>query len=261
MMARAFDPKLFTAIAGQRGLLWGTPLDYRETTASTNDDALEAARTGAPEGSLFVTDHQTRGRGRHGRQWWAEPGDSLLFSLLLRPNADVSANTALTLAIGLGVRNALAPFSRSDLGIKWPNDIVVGEHKLAGILCEGQLEHNRLTALVIGVGINVYSSPPVEAHMFGTCLVELGTPPRREQLLVEILLAIQEQLRKVQERGLPAVLAELSAHDALRGQEVTITGAHELRGQAQGIDGQGNLLVLSEHGLRTIASGTVVRVR
>ncbi len=253
---------------------WGEPLTYLEQTGSSNDDALAAARAGAASGSVFLAEHQTRGRGRRGRTWLAEPGQSLLFSVLLRPQQDKqqSANpqhghppstggAALTLAIGLGVRAALAPYSREPLLVKWPNDILCGRRKLAGILCESQLSGSHITAIVLGIGINVgpQSFPP-ELAADVTCLREqlpAGCVLEREALLVELLAELEQRVQQFESEGIMPLLDEFRRHDALRDQPVTVSAQRELSGIARGVDAEGQLLLETEGVLLPVHAGTV----
>jgi BirA family biotin operon repressor/biotin-[acetyl-CoA-carboxylase] ligase len=259
----AFDVARFRALHQERGLGWGAPLIYARTTGSTNDDALAAARSGGASGSVFLADHQTQGRGRRGKTWVAAPGQHLLFSILLRPTGDATATGvgALTLAVGLGVREALAASSSVPLGLKWPNDVLAGARKLAGILCEGHFAGARLEAVVIGVGINVLgASYPPELEGQVACLEALATsgpPPERERLLVEVLGAVEARVGTYLDAGFGALLDEFTRHDALAGERVEISGASPIVGIARGVDAGGRLLVESDGLIVPVISGTV----
>ncbi|MEO8181099.1 MAG: biotin--[acetyl-CoA-carboxylase] ligase [Deltaproteobacteria bacterium] len=266
-MSGRFDVEQFLELRrSQAAPTWGEPLTYGEQTGSTNDDALAAARQGAASGSVFLAEHQSAGRGRRGRRWLAESGQSLLFSVLLRPAAGasaaqaVSAQTgALTLAVGLGVRAALAPYSEQPLSVKWPNDVLCGRRKLAGILCESQLQAGRVDAVVIGVGINVgqQAFPPELAHDV-TSLEELsGSGHSREQLLLAVLSEVERRATAGERTGLGDLLEEFRAHDALRDRKVYVSGAREITGIARGVDGAGQLLLETDGIVITINSGTV----
>lgn len=241
-------------------LTWGDPLTYSEQTGSTNDDALAAARQGAPSGSVFLAEQQTAGRGRRGRRWLAESGQSLLFSVLLRPAlAGVAPTGALTLAVGLGVRAALAAYSAQPLSVKWPNDVLCARRKLAGILCESQLQAGHVDAIVIGVGINVGRQAfPAELASDVTSLAELSErSPSREQLLVDVLAQVERRALVCAGAGLPGLLDEFRAHDGLRDSQVTVSGAREIVGIARGIDDEGQLLLDTDGVLIAVHSGTV----
>jgi len=257
---RAFDPERFEALRARAG--FGAALHYRTATGSTNDDALAAARAGAPSGSVFIADHQTQGRGRRGKSWVAAPGHHLLFSILVRPGAAAPPPSALTLAVGLGVRGALAPASLTPLGLKWPNDVLAAGRKLAGILCEGQFTGSSLSAVVIGIGINVLAAPyPDELAPHVTCLEALAGErarvPSREQLLASVLAEVEARLETCTSQGFAALLGEFAAHDALAGERVEVSGGAALAGIARGVDAEGRLLVESDGLLVPVLSGTV----
>ena len=132
------------------GRLWSR-LDVLAQTGSTNDDLLASARAGAAEGAVLVAEHQTRGRGRQGRQWVSRTGSALIFSVLLRPAAVPPADRGwLPLLTGVAVARALRQVAGVDAALKWPNDVLADGAKLAGILAEQAGE-----AIVIGVGLNV----------------------------------------------------------------------------------------------------------
>jgi BirA family biotin operon repressor/biotin-[acetyl-CoA-carboxylase] ligase len=251
-----------SAPGAQSAPTWGEPLSYAAETGSTNDDALAAAREGAPSGSVFLAEQQSAGRGRRGRRWLAESGHSLLFSVLLRPAASPAGGAqtgALTLAVGLGVRAALAPYSSEPLRVKWPNDVLAGRRKLAGILCESQLNAGRVEAIVIGIGINVgRQSFPPELAADVTSLEELsGRGHSREQLLSDVLAQVERRAAEHERGGLELLLDEFRAHDALRDQRVFVSGAREMTGVARGVDGEGHLLLETDGIVVAVNSGTV----
>lgn len=266
-----FNLGRFADLRRERALTWGAPLVYSVETGSTNDDALAAARAGAASGSVFLADHQTQGRGRRGKAWVATPGQHLLFSILLRDlqhdiqrdiqNDSAAGVGALTLAVGLGVRAALAAHAQAGLAVKWPNDVLAGSRKLAGILCEGQFVGSRLDAVVIGIGINVLTAaypPELEAQI--ACLEGIAAPGaalERERLLVEVLAAIEARVGTYLGAGFGGLLSEFSQHDALAGERVEISGASPVVGTARGVDAAGRLLVESDGSIVPVISGTV----
>jgi BirA family biotin operon repressor/biotin-[acetyl-CoA-carboxylase] ligase len=254
---KPFDAARFRTQARELKTKLGRPLMYEPITGSTNDNALLAARAGAPHGSLFVADEQTAGRGRRGNAWLAAPGESLLFSVLLRPTLELSQASALTLAVGLALRDAVSPLLAETAQIKWPNDLYVNGKKLAGILLESQLQGDRLQAVVVGVGLNVSARDfPPEIAARATSLTVLGAGRvEREALLQEILNALALRLDAFQHTGVAGILDELNAADALRGQRVRVDGQE---GVGRGLDEQGRLLL--EDGanvVHAITAGTV----
>lgn len=135
---------------------WGRSLTVHERTASTMDDASAAAAEGAKDGHVILADQQTRGRGAHGRQWLSPPGSDLYFSVITRPAVEPASTALITLATGLGVRDAVASLlpSRSVL-VKWPNDIWIERRKCAGVLVESRTLGMSIDSVIIGVGLNV----------------------------------------------------------------------------------------------------------
>lgn len=233
-------------------------------TDSTNDDALAAARAGAPHGALFVTDAQERGRGRRGNTWHAAPGEALLFSVVLRPELAPERASSLALVAGLAVRAAVAKALDSagvakTAQVKWPNDVVVERLKVAGILVESQMRGDKLAAAVVGVGLNVgrLELPP-EVKLRATSLVELNAKVKREELLAEVLGELEARLARLERElePLSTLVTELSACDAVRGERVSVG---DIAGIAMGIDALGNLLVLDDGGrTHKVSSGHVV---
>ena len=253
----AFDAERFRLQSREAKPSLGRPLMYQAVTGSTNDDALLAARSGAPHGSLFVADEQTAGRGRRGNAWLAAPGENLLFSVLLRPELELSQTSALTLAVGLALRDAMAPLLASAPLIKWPNDLLVNEKKLAGVLVESQLQGDRLQAVVVGVGLNVATRDfPEEIAARATSLALLGaTELKREELLQRILSALTVRVEAYQRTGVAGIGAELNAADALAGKRVRVDGQI---GVGRGVDELGRLILEDDGGVsHAVLSGTV----
>ncbi|HEV8247721.1 MAG TPA: biotin--[acetyl-CoA-carboxylase] ligase [Polyangiaceae bacterium] len=259
-MTSSFDRVRFQALASARSLRLGQPIVSVRSTASTNDLALDAARSGGAHGATFVADEQTHGRGRHGRSWLSAPGESLLVSILLRPRLPLSHAVALPLAVGLGVRKVVATLVGSNLAteLKWPNDVLVSGKKISGVLVESQIRGAELEAAVVGIGLNMgcLSFPP-ELSEQATSLALLGAEGlQREAVLVELLSALDDYLRRIEDQGVAALSAELERHDALRGCQLSVDG---LVGRASGIDSTGRLLLIDEQGeAHALAAGHVV---
>jgi BirA family biotin operon repressor/biotin-[acetyl-CoA-carboxylase] ligase len=252
-----FDANRFRVESRERRPALGRPLMYQAVTGSTNDDALLAARAGAPHGSVFIADEQTAGRGRRGHTWVAAPGESLLFSVLLRPKLELAQTSALTLAVGLALRDAVTPLISTAPELKWPNDLLVQGKKLAGVLVESQLQGDQLQAVIVGVGLNVATREfPAEIAASATSLALLGaTHLEREALLFDLLDAMSARLSAYQQSGVAGILSELNAADALRGKRVRVESAV---GVGRGLDEQGRLLIEDDaHETHAILSGSV----
>lgn len=133
----------------------GHPTYYYPTIGSTNDVAHQLARDGAGDGALVLADEQTAGRGRLDRGWWAPAGTCLLFSLLLRPALPLHRASQLTMCLGLGAAEGIRRATGAQIGLKWPNDLMMRGRKLGGMLVELRGEGERLDYAVLGLGLNV----------------------------------------------------------------------------------------------------------
>ena len=155
---------------------------------STNDEAAALARAGAPAGLLVVADHQTAGRGRKGRRWLSVPGSSLCFSLVLRPGVERRAWPLLSLAAAAALARCLQAVA-ADVALKWPNDVLIGGRKVAGILIETVDRPGGSPAAVIGVGVNVArnSIPPGMEDSAASVSSATGSDVLRQSLLVSFL--------------------------------------------------------------------------
>lgn len=229
--------------------------------ASTNDEAIQAAKRGALHGTVFVADSQTSGRGRRGRRWSSNPGENLLVSVLLRPNLDLETASRLTLAVGLAVREAASVYVETPPRLKWPNDVWVGTKKLAGILVESQVSGASLDSVIVGVGLNVSSRIlPGEiadlATSLALCEARPGAPELSlEGVLARVLVQLERRLAEFEQRGLTPMLEELRRHDALLGSHVRVD---EHRGVARGIDQNGALVLEAADGqFFRVETGTV----
>ncbi len=253
----AFSDQRFAELAKIRLQRFGTALTVLQSTESTNDQAAEAAKAGTTDGAVFLADQQTRGRGRQGNTWSSARGESLLFSLLLRTSLPLERVSALTLAVGLGVRDGLSVSVDDPLTVKWPNDVLAANRKLAGILIETQSRGAAVESIVVGIGINVLTTDfPSEVRDTATSLALLGAITlEREAILVDVLEHLEDRIAAYERAGLAPLNEELNAHDALRGKRIEVDGTS---GEACGIDGAGRLLIKKDDGQTVpIVAGTV----
>jgi BirA family biotin operon repressor/biotin-[acetyl-CoA-carboxylase] ligase len=254
-----FDAATFQARRTSLGFRLGEPLVTAAETGSTNDDAFAAARAGAPHGAVFVADSQRSGRGRRGSAWTSPAGENLTFSVLLRPALPAERISAIALVAGLAVRAAAGARISDAVAIKWPNDVLAGEKKLAGILVESRVSGAEVEAVVVGVGMNVsMTSLPEEIAAVATSLALLGDPaPSREALLAEVLAGFERRFDAFARGGLSSLLSELRQHDALLGKMLAVGG---VRGEGAGIGMDGALLIRDAAGVvHEVTSGTVER--
>jgi BirA family biotin operon repressor/biotin-[acetyl-CoA-carboxylase] ligase len=241
------------AVVAERGSALGRPLYLLPTTSSTNDEAKRAAREGAPHGATWVAESQTHGRGRQGRTWVSPPGEGLLFSVLARVECHASRLPRAALVAGLAVRDAVARAApAATVQLKWPNDVLVGGRKIAGVLVEVVTGGTRAQAVVCGVGINVHTRefpPDIAERATSLALAAEGAALDRAVVLADVLEGLDRDLHLVLDRGLGLVRARLEAADALRGKRVTSDDGDA--GVACGIDDDGRLLVRRPDGVLT----------
>jgi BirA family biotin operon repressor/biotin-[acetyl-CoA-carboxylase] ligase len=234
----------------ERGCGLGHPMHVLAATVSTNDDALRAAREGAPHGATWVAEHQSGGRGRRGREWVSAAGESLLFSVVLRLSCAPARLPPIALVAGLAVRVAvMRSLPGVDVKIKWPNDVFVAGRKVAGVLIETVTVGRSVQAVVLGVGVNVHTRvfpDDIAAVATSVALHSPVGPPDRASLLADTLASLDGDLHVVVSRGLGLFRARLDAADGLRGLRVASEAGDA--GVASGIDDDGNLLVRRDDG-------------
>ena len=229
---------------------FGSPYLFFYETGSTQDVLRDSAY---PHGAVAVAEHQTAGRGRAGRRWDDSPSTALLFSVLLRPPASAPL-PQLALVAGLGVAAALEQESASPMLLKWPNDVLSGGRKVAGILLEASG-----STVVCGVGINVNNAegdlPSVIRTPATSLRIAAGRPFDRGTVIAEVLLALEDRYEDWLVGGLPSLAGELEARNALEGSRVRVDGR---TGTARVIAPDGRLSVVLDRGDRVLVqSGEV----
>lgn len=238
---------------------------------STNTALADAARDGAPHASVLVAEEQTAGKGRLGRTWTAPARSGLFTSILVRPATPAASWTWLPLLAGLAVRDAVRTACDLEIGLKWPNDVVVrgGElsgRKLGGILCETVPEH---AAIVVGIGLNVSLRPAELPTPQAASLAQLTEGPTdRDTLLRALLRAFGERYARWAAAGGDAGKAGLADAYAQActsiGLEVRaeLPGGREVTGRATGVGASGALLVsTADQGEVGVGAGDVVHLR
>lgn len=239
----------------------GHTLLTRATTGSTNDDVFDAIASGLPDGVAVVADEQTLGRGRAGRTWTHAPGKGLALSLALHPGCDVRQAGLVPLAAGLALARAVTALGGSPR-LKWPNDVLLGSRKLAGVLCEMR----NLPAgpvVIVGVGVNVSHAEAdfaPELRPIATSLALAGVACTVEDVAAEFLNAFEPLWAELQEGDRRVVLEGWRAAAAFWGEPVTArTPAGDVHGVAQRLDDDGGLVLRLESGAETtVLAGDVV---
>ena len=245
-------------------------IQHFETVTSTSTLALEAAQSGAPEGSVWVADEQTAGRGRGGHTWHSTPTDGLYFSLLLRPTLPPDKALWLSLATGLSVQSAILEVTGHQPDLRWPNDLLLGEKKFGGILVETALTPTGqpLRHAVIGIGLNLaHRTLPQDLQPIATSLyLTTRTVCPRETILAAVLRALEANLQALEAEisgTLPSATQTLLNRFAqsstwVHGKSVHVGEGEGYTGVTAGLDPRGFLLVRTSDGtLRTVLSGGV----
>ena len=241
----------------------GRDIRVFETTNSTNDIIEKLARDGVQEGAVVFAEAQTRGRGRLGRKWLSPPRRGLWFSVLLRPDIRLQAATQLTVAAATALVRAIREQTGLSPEIKWPNDILIRERKVAGVLTELAAELDRVKYLTLGIGVDVNltaSEFPTELRKLATSLkIESGRHVNRIDLAAAILRELDRDYARLCSGRFDAVADEWQRQCLTIGRRVTIhMGPHRFQGHAEALDDDGALLLRTEHGrLERIVGGDV----
>lgn len=240
---------------------FGRNLSYHEVTDSTNIQAKMLALKGSAEGSVVVADSQTGGRGRMGRTWLSVSGKNLYFTIILRPGVPSLRVPQLTLLVAVAIHRALARFvPELQPKIKWPNDILVNEKKICGVLCEMQSEPDFTHFVVVGLGINVNQSEfPGELEGRATSLfLESGRTHSKPELLAGFLNQFEPLYdRWLGEEDLGFVLPYIEEHSLLQSRVVYVEQFNRtINGTVTGIAKGGELMLASaECGTVLVSSG------
>jgi BirA family biotin operon repressor/biotin-[acetyl-CoA-carboxylase] ligase len=252
MSAASSSPPAYDVRAIQAGLRTATigrTIHYQDTIASTNATASALAQDGACHGTLVLADTQTAGRGRRGRHWYSPPTRNLYCSIILRPDQSQAGYlTIIPLASALAVADAIADVGRIQCRLKWPNDIMIGDKKVAGILCESA-GGKSATVVVVGIGINANGRRedfPSETQATATTLLaEGGTPVDRAVLVAVLMNRLEERLSLLSSRAVSAVLDSYRGRCATLGQLVraTMGDGDMIEGIAETIGEDGSLLI------------------
>ena len=240
-------------------------MSVHEELDSTNAEATRLARAGGAHGSVVVAEHQRAGRGRLDRRWESPPRSALTFSVVWRPPAPVECWPWLPLLTGYAVREALLAMG-VQAQLKWPNDVLIDDRKVAGVLVE-RVETPAGPAAIVGVGLNVsMTEEELPVPTAGSLALALGTAPDRTELLLALLAALAasyaEWLAEA-DAGSPGLRAAYRTACSTIGRTVRaeLPDGHTLIGRATGVDAQGRLVLATAAGSSTIGAADVVHIR
>ena len=256
LLPQLLDPML-------RGTIFAGHVHHYYRAGSTNSVAMEAAAAGAPEGSVFLAEQQTAGRGRGTNKWHSAESTGIYCSVVLRPALPPADVLVLSLAAGLAVHSAVAGMGAGiPPDLKWPNDLLIGGKKFCGILTEMSAEATRVRHIVVGIGINVNQTRfPEELQSIATSLqVTTGSEWSRMELCAALLKSLDREYR--------ALLGDSGAHENIlrrfEANSPTVRGCHVhvdenggIDGVTEGLDPRGFLKVRTAEGVRIVYSGTV----
>lgn len=267
-----FDiPSLDTALAGTR---FGGRLQYFASIDSTNALAMADGARGEADGTVYLADEQTAGRGRGDHAWHSEPGNGLYVSVLLRPLTHLANPLPpadalwLSLVAGIAAHDAVLRVTGLAIDVRWPNDLMFGGQKFGGILTELNAEATRVRYAVIGMGINVnHSRFPEELSAQATSLRIAGLRAwPRQPLLIAVLKALDRALNQLtsatsladQQSARRDILIRFESISSwVRGKRVRVDEGEGYAGITAGLDEQGFLLIETSRGLRRVLSGGV----
>lgn len=221
-------------------------LSYIEETTSTNDDMMRRVLDGAPHGAAIYAGVQTKGRGRQGRPWTSAPKQTLALSVGVAGERFRTYLTMIPLAVGVAMAELIESTSDVKCDLKWPNDLLVNDQKIGGILCEGVHQGARFKGAVIGVGINLnITRNALDAanlpHATST-LIETNAPVDVDRLAERARLRIVQEVDALADGGRSALLARWQTRDVTHGRRVHLL-AKNTYGTAEGIDRDGALQV------------------
>ncbi|AOZ91316.1 biotin--[acetyl-CoA-carboxylase] ligase [Paenibacillus crassostreae] len=241
----------------------GSKVEVIKTTFSTQEDARRRAEQGAAEGTLIIAEEQTGGKGRLGRKWFSPYGKGIWMSLILRPQQPLKFASQLTLLTGVAVCRAIRQVTGLEVGIKWPNDILIQKRKICGILLESAIEDNVMRYCIAGIGISVNvddNDYPDELKTIATSLkIESGSTVNRTLLIAAVMEEFETLYQIYQQKGFRPIINLWEALSLNLNEEVIVHSHQGIQeGIAVGLDSSGALLVDMGMGeIKPVISGDV----
>lgn len=248
---------------GLRTVSFGRKIYTFDRIDSTNTCARALAACWAEEGTVVFADEQTAGRGRLGRSWLAAPGENLTFSLILRPVIPPERLGLLSLLVGAGIARGIEEALGLRVFCKWPNDLLSGGRKLAGILLESSFASDRIDHVIVGIGLNVNQRafPPELASRATSLALETGRPLDRLALFKAVLKSLEDEYAAQAAEGFTSTISRWLAYAPVIGRGITVAH-HEtvVSGHVKGVNPDGSLVVTSPAGDQAFLAGDVTIV-
>lgn len=244
-------------------------LEWLSSTESTNTEILNRAREGAPAWTVVAAESQSHGRGRLSRSWHSPAGEGLYFSILLRPHLSFDLLSLITLAAAVALCRGVEAVCGISLAIKWPNDLLLDQRKLGGILTETELAAGAdRPVVIVGIGINVTTPkahlPSPDTGQATSLLINTGKRYSRRELLGAVVREMQAVMAALEQGDRKGVLAQWRARDGLLGRTLTwvSTTGDRVTGEAMGIDDNGRYQVRDRTGTcHEVLSGDLTLAR
>lgn len=237
---------------------------WLKTTESTMKDATALAARGEPHGTVVVADRQTAGIGRQGHSWYSESTGGLYLSIILRMALAPELLPVLTMALGLATQRAIEEATAVACDLRWPNDVLLHDRKVAGILVQGPERSNGVlidAVLIAGIGVNVNQTEfPADLDAIATSLrIETGAEFSREKLLDRIVAESLQYAALLSDRGKRPILEQFKARSSyVEGKQVEVDApGGVIEGVTAGLDENGFLKVRTAHGIETVFTGGV----
>jgi BirA family biotin operon repressor/biotin-[acetyl-CoA-carboxylase] ligase len=251
-----------------KGTVFAERIHHYFRVGSTNSEAMQSAAAGEPEGSVFLAEEQTAGRGRGNHAWHSEKSAGIYCSVILRPELAPADTLGLTLAAGLAVHAAVEQVTGIKADLRWPNDLLLGGKKFCGILTEMNAEPTRVRWIVVGTGINVNQAAfPAALREQATSLrIETGHARSRVELAAALLKSLDRECRHIfshlggvgPQQALGEVIRRFEERSSwARGRRVRVEENGGYEGVTEGLEARGFLRVRTESGMRTVLSGGV----
>jgi len=240
--------------------IFGREIHYHEVLPSTNVFAKTLLQGGVREGALVITDHQTDGRGRLSRTWSSEPHKNLTFSAIVKPKIEPECFGILSLYASLSVAEAVEDITSMKPNCKWPNDVQLNGKKICGILSEAVFQDNRLSGVIIGIGINVNQKLfPVEIQSTASSLsLETGDEYDCVRVLSAVLERMENNYTMIQLGSFEKIFKNWQRHTTMFGQTISVHQLEQtITGIAARLDEDGGLILLTSNGEQKILAGDI----
>jgi BirA family biotin operon repressor/biotin-[acetyl-CoA-carboxylase] ligase len=232
------------------GKFLGRPLYYYPEIGSTNDEAFRLGVWGAPEGTAVIADSQTKGKGRLQRVWHSPPGSNIYTSIILRPDCKPDQAPQISIAAGVAVAEIVSEYCPGQVQLKWPNDVLLNDKKVCGILAQIKTSANGIDFVVLGIGINVnigYNQLPPDIRTIATSLaIEAGREIARQDVIISLYENLAKWYKQLLQRGFGAIKEKWLNLAPMISQQVQVMFNDEVvSGKALGLGDDGSLIILT----------------